>query len=453
MVWWREIAFNLHQTFLTGTHMHRHRPIFGFTLLMMFTGLALGTALTAQDFVRPRPLAKGVLKKIPIDLNARDTFSLPMPLPDLKATAFKPKTISNEDTLFGQSRRVIMFRENVWQYEFSFTGLRQARLKIPKIDGRIVEKNVWYMVYRIRDTGKTMTFEEVKKNPEFDHMINSLQRDKAVPADKKKFLPRFTLEGWVVSNAVNRTEANKYSKVAYRDEIDPVVLAQIQRREDKNQKLLDTHQMSKAKIPFAKNDADPGVWGVAIWEDVNPRIDYVSVYVKGLTNAFRLGQDVKGDSKLKTLQLNFYRPGDTVGQAEDWVDFGIPLVDNPVEQATICKRYHLPGPVIRGYFANQVAKRNVLVLESDAKVNLNDFKSTLTPTLDQGKLPTEIADAFAEAGIDASGATLTTVAQGKRWTFKLGNDEYVLALEPQFWESDFGGIRFIKSLDHIWIYR
>lgn len=433
--------------------MHRHKPGIGFVILLMFTSVSLGTVLCAQDFVRPKPLAKGVLKKIPNDMNPRDMFSLPMPLPDLKAAKFAPKTISNDQTLFGQSRRVIMFRDNVWQYEFSFTGLRQAKLKIPRSDGRAVEKNVWYLVYQVRDMGKTMTFEQVKQNPDFDHMINDLRQDKPIAPEKKKFLPRFTLEGWVVSNAANRTEANKYSKVSYRDEIDPAVLAQIQQREDKNQKLLDTHQMSKVKIPLAKTEADPGVWGVAIWEDVDPRIDYVSVYVKGLTNAFRLGKDIKGDTRLKTLQLNFYRPGDTVGEDDDYVDFGIPLVDNPVEQANICKRYNLPGPIIRGYLVNKVAKRNVLVVEADSKVNLDDFKSTLTPTLDQGRLPTEIGDAFAEAGIDAANAALTTVSQGKRWTFKQGNDEYILALEPQFWESDFGGIRFIKSLDHIWIYR
>ena len=87
-------------------------------------------------------------------------------------------------------------------------------------------------------------------------------------------------------------------------------------------------------------------------------------------------------------------------------------------------------------------------------MNLKDFQSALAPTLDQGKLPEEIGAAFAESGITVDkGVALTTVTAGKRWTFQEGDDEYILTLEPQFWESDFGGIRFIKSLDHIWIYR
>ncbi len=402
----------------------------------------------------PRPLAPGVLKLIPIDLNPRDMFSIPRPLPGLTANSFTPKSIPKQQTLYGQSQRVMLLRENVWQYEFAFTGLRQANLKIPTADGQVIDRNVWYLVYRIRDTGKTMTFEQVKLNPEFDHIKNELRRDKPVAADAKKFLPRFSLEGWVVSDADKRAGKDKYHKVTYRDEIEPAILAQIQRREDKFQRLLDGHQMSQAKIPAANSATDPGLWGVAIWTDVDPRIDYVSVYVKGLTNAFRLGRTFDDPSKLKTLQLNFWRAGDMVEEDDDVVDFGIPLVDDAAEQSTICRRYDLPGPIIRGYHVNQVAKRNVLVMEADAEVSLDDFQSALTPTLDQGKLPAEITQAFAQSGLQIDkGAALTTIIKGKRWSFKDGDSEYILALEPQFWEPDFGAIRFIKSLDYIWIYR
>ena len=403
---------------------------------------------------KPKKLAPGVLKQIPIDLNPRDMFSIQRPLPGLKANPFTPKSIPKQQTLYGQSRRVMLLRDNVWQYEFAFTGLRQAKLKMPLADGRLVNRNVWYLVYRIRDTGKTMTFEQVKLKPEFDHIKNELRRDQTVEADLKKFLPRFTLEGWVASDQFNRSRKDRYRKVAYRDEIAPAILAQIRRREDRNQRLLDGHQMSEAKIPVANNNSDPGLWGVAIWTGVDPRIDYVSVYVKGLTNAYRLGSDFDDPTRIKTLQLNFWRPGDLVQEDDDEVDFGIPLVDNPAEQATICRRYDLPGPVLRGYHVNKVAKRNVLVMEADADVSLDDFQSRLTPTLDQGKLPKQIVGAFAKSGIKLAGGTpLTTIIKGKRWSFKDGQSEYILALEPQFWESDFGAIRFIKSLDYIWIYR
>ena len=428
--------------------MQRHRALIGLAIWVIFFS-TLTASVNAQNAGKPRPLAKGVLKTIETDLNPRDMFSLPMPLPRLNAHEYDPKTVSVDDTLHGQTRRVIMFRDNVWQYEFAFSGLRQAKLKVPNSSGGLSNRNVWYMIYRIRDTGKTMTFEQVKQNPEFEHLENDLKLDQPLPSEEKKFLPRFSLEGWVPN-----AKGNGYQKVVYRDQICPVVLEQIRQREDANQVLLDTHQMSTAKIPVAKNESDPGVWGVAIWKDVDPRIDFVSVFVKGLTNAFRLGRSLDDPSKLKTLQLNFWRPGDSVAQQDDRIDFGIPLMDDPRQQALVCERYDLPGPLIRVYHVNEIAKRNVLVVEADAQVDLKTFDSALTPDLDQGKLPVEIAQAFADAGLTINkDASLKTIIEGSKWALKNGQDEYILALEPQFWEPDFVGIRFIKSLDHLWIYR
>jgi hypothetical protein len=96
----------------------------------------------------------------------------------------------------------------------------------------------------------------------------------------------------------------------------------------------------------------------------------------------------------------------------------------------------------------------VLVLEADAKVSLKDFRSALTPVLDQGQLPPSISKAFADSGISINkNPALQTLVEGKRWTFTEGEEKYILAYEPQFWERDQQGIRFIKSLDHFWIYR
>jgi hypothetical protein len=414
---------------------------------MSLVAFASLTNYTDAQTDAPRPLAKGVLKTVPENLDPRDMFSLPMAMPDLNATKFDPNTIAQKKTLFGQSRSVVMFRNNVWQYEFSFTGLRQAKLRIPTGNGKAATRNYWYMVYRIRDTGQTMTINDVKQNPKFDHITKEIDFDKSIASQEKKFLPRFTLEGWVPVN-------KGYQKVSYRDTISPIALEQIRQKEDPNQVLFDSHQMSQAKIPAAKNDTDRGVWGVAIWENVDPRIDFVSVFVQGLTNAFRLSDPVSAPSKLKTLQLNFWRPGDSVNETSDFVKFGIPLIDDPAMQALVTKRYNLPGPILRGYFKNEEAKRDVLVTETDAQINLKDFNSAIAPSLDQGKMPPSILKSFENAGIVLDANTpLTTLIPGKKWSFKQGKDDYTLVLEPQFWEKDFDGIRFIKSLDNMWIYR
>ena len=129
--------------------------------------MLLVSAANAQE---SRPLAPGVLKTIPGDLDPRDSYSLPMPLPKLEAADYDPVFVPKKDTLYGQSRRVIMFRD-VWEYEFSFLGLRQAELLVPNEETGLAERqNVWYLIYRIRNLGKTLTYEQVKQSPDFDHI-------------------------------------------------------------------------------------------------------------------------------------------------------------------------------------------------------------------------------------------------------------------------------------------
>jgi len=110
-------------------------------------------------------------------------------MPELVTKAYQPKLRSTKETLHGLAQRVVFFRD-VWEYEFAFTGLRQARL------GRNggTSDTVWYMVYRVRNLGKSLSFEDVKKNPGFDHLTKDLRKDQSTV--EKNFLPRLTLEGW-----------------------------------------------------------------------------------------------------------------------------------------------------------------------------------------------------------------------------------------------------------------
>ena len=401
-----------------------------------------------------KELAPGVLKVVPPKLNVRDSYSLPMELPGVQATPFDGNFIARKQTLHGQTRAIVFFRD-IWQYEFAFTGLRQIRLNVRQSDGSMQSKNFWYLVYRLRDTGANLTYEQVKDDPRFEHMKYELRPNAGVRPKPNEFLPRFSLEGWV------KDDDGGYHRVVNRDQLLPDAAKQIQFLEDPGRPLLDTLQMMKATVPVAKSPADPGIWGIAVWTDVDPKIDYLSVYVNGITNAYRLARQPSGEIAVrkKTLQLNFWRPGDSVQEDRDQVDFGIPLVDDPKEQIEITKRYQLPGPVIRGYLKSEKANQNVLLVELDAEVNLKDFQSALTPELDQGKLPEKIATAFADAGVSIpEGTAIVTDIRGSKWTFTLdsGGDQpetYILRLQPQFWERSFEGIRFIKSLDYLWIYR
>lgn len=431
--------------------MHRLWPSFVFSVLICYVFVTASDAQTRQI----KPLATGVLKKIPSDLDPRDSFSLPMRLPGMQVDTYDPKFLPKSETLYELTRRVIMFRD-VWEYEFSFVGeLRQARLQVPNLKtGQTQPKNVWYLLYRIRDLGSTLTYDQVKQNPDFDHIMFDLKRNETIAADKKFFLPQFVLEGSIIKSG-----SEGYQKVSVNDTVSPMVLRQIQRLEDPNMTLLDPITMSQTNIPLAKNDSDGGVWGVAVFENVDPRIDYVSVFVNGLTNAYRINPDPNQPHAKKTLQLNFWRPGDIVAEESDSIDYGIPLVDDPAKQVLIAERYNLPGPLIRGYVVNKdAANLKVLVVETDAKIDLKTFRSELTPTLDTGTLPQPVAQAFSDADVPVTGQTqVKTIVAGQRWEFTEGGNQYVLSLEPQFWEriedKNDVKIRFIKSLDHLWIYR
>jgi hypothetical protein len=88
------------------------------------------------------------------------------------------------------------------------------------------------------------------------------------------------------------------------------------------------------------------------WEDIDPRLTYFSVYIKGLTNAYKpvdlvdaykagdppgTGRDILS----KTLQLNFWRPGDTVNEVEDEVRYGVPYDADAQRQSEILRAFGL----------------------------------------------------------------------------------------------------------------
>lgn len=429
--------------------MHRHSISLICSLVALFTAGMLGVTKQAHSQGQPRPFAKGVLKTIPINLNPRDTHSLPVRLTGVDSKPWQPNTFAADKTLEGRAQQVTLYRDPVWEYEFSFLPLRQETVNIPNQSGELKNTNVWYMVFRVRNTGASMSYKDVKQGEGSDRIVKKLQLNSPVDPDEIQFIPRFLLDGWV-ENEVD----GKYQRVAYPSMIDPIAVAQIQDIEDPNQKLLDLHQLSSAGIPMAKTDADPGIWAVAIWENVNPDIDYVSVKVSGLSNAMRMTDPKTRETVGKTLQLNFWRPGDSVGQRRDAVSYGIPLVDDPQEQIRITRFYDLPGPQIRLYEVNETAKRELLLGEIPGGVDLKTFRSGLTDELDAGTLPASLLESVAKSGLAIpAGSALKTLIPGTKWTFKAQEKRYVVKLEPQYWEPDFGKIRFIKTLDYLWIYR
>ena len=140
----------------------------------------------------------------------------------------------------------------------------------------------------------------------------------------------------------------------YLDRVIPAALGPIQRREmpGSNVKLYNSVQITQQRVYLSDARFDRGVWGVVTWQDVDPRIDYLSIFIQGLTNAFKFEDDPaaykQGDPPgtgrkfwSKTLQMNFWRPGDTDFETEEEIRFGVPVDTDPATQRRLIKMYGL----------------------------------------------------------------------------------------------------------------
>ncbi len=295
---------------------------------------ALGvSSAVAQTF----HFAPGVLTVIPPDPQFEETYSGPMELVDivkgLPQLDWKPNYMAKSRTIYERAK-VAVLRRTIWNLEFAFKPLRMIEVDVPQPSGKMQRKRIWYMVYRVRYTGN-----DLKPDPTKDKFGRTTYNVEEVSHEDRFFFPQFILES---------LDFNK----AYQDRIIPAAKRPIELRELHGKRLLNTVEISQAPIPLSSPDAPQDVWGVVTWEDIDPRIDFFSIYIKGLTNAYKpvnLPNAVKpGDPPgtgvqilAKTLRLNFWRPGDTLYEHEGEIYFGVPLETDPKIQAQILSKFGL----------------------------------------------------------------------------------------------------------------
>lgn len=270
----------------------------------------------------PRQLAPGVLTAIPPSFAPEDTVSTHdvLEIRADPALQWNPAFLAATETLFGMADNV-KFRRDIYCLEFAFKPLRMIEIDEPLAAGGTEHKLVWYLVYQVRNTG------QVLKPVAGDDGVYIAKMDKGGPI---QFLPQFVLE-----SQDRQANGERVSK-AYLDRVIPTAVAAISQRETPGRMLLNSVQMAEQPIPVSADRIDRNVWGVATWTDVDPRIDFFSVYVGGLTNAYRWTDNPAayhpGDSPgrgrrftHKMLQLNFWRPGDELAPNEREFRYGVPL--------------------------------------------------------------------------------------------------------------------------------
>ena len=284
----------------------------------------------------PRVLAPGVLTVVPPSQENEETFSGPRPLTEivngLPGLDWTPNYTAKSETLLEKSR-VVVFRRPVWNLEFAFKPMRLIQADVIQPTGKMQRKLIWYIVYRITNRGHALR--PKGSEDQWGHVTYDSER---VNYQTRRFFPQLVLA------------SHEYGK-EYLDR--PTLLTaqrMIQRRESPGVKLHNSVEITKVPIPLSDERTQRSVWGVAMWEDVDPRIDFFSVYVDGLTNAFLFNDqeaalkagDPPGTGRTyvhKNLQLNFWRPGDTVMEHEREIRFGIPADSNPGRQKEFLDKY------------------------------------------------------------------------------------------------------------------
>lgn len=282
--------------------------------LLAMAVCAAGTVRGADAEGPFRALAPGVEVTIPPNPQEEETVSkqniveILEGIPGLEwSPQFTPESRTLREMATGTE-----FRREIWCLEFTFKPVRMIWVDVPQASGKMQRKLIWYMIYHVKNTGGNL---KPVRQQDGTFVIQPASRE-------IRFFPTFVLE------------SHEYNK-AYLDRVIPVAVRAIQQKEDPNRTLLDSVAIGSKLVPVSTDLVDKSVWGVATWEDVDPRIDFFSVFVEGLTNAYRWtdrpGAFKPGDPpttgremEQKNLMLNFWRPGDRYREDERIIQYGIP---------------------------------------------------------------------------------------------------------------------------------
>src|SRR5262245_2848641 len=325
--------------------------------------LMLGAQIPAlaQQAVPQRQFAPGVVTTIPPKPESEEMFSGPRPLVELPLSIpgleYDPKLSPKTSTIFERAKEATL-RRTIWNLEFSFKPMRMLYVDVPQPSHRMQRQLVWYMVYRVRNLGQHIMPlgepEQVKlESGEVGRVHITYKRGTTNEVEMfgrkstdLRFFPHFVLRSL------------EYDK-EYLDRVIPAAMAPIKAREfpgRPQQVLYDSQTISEVPIKLSTDKEDNSVWGLVTWSDVDPRTDYFAVYVQGLTNAYRF-EDPAGAFKSgdppgtgrqltkKTLQLNFWRAGDTIDPNEEEIRYGFRVDADADEQAKILAAYGLVKPL------------------------------------------------------------------------------------------------------------
>ena len=334
-------------------------------ILPLLLFLSFGAALSGQEMppglivVRPDIDYESVANRADLTELLAELAELPRRFPELQnEVRFRPDVWATD----------IRHVRDVWCLQFAFKKVRIVDVDVPNDSGHFDRKKVWYLVYNVKNLGPAELDErrinsilgsEVPEGSEINlpvpRDITSLDIPRSelleirrqmgffAPRPGKpepiQFVPNFvlathrlTLDLVPVENP--ETGEIKWNPetaaVAYTDSFIPLALVKIKERE--RMAHLET------TVSIAEKTLAPGedLWGVAMWTDVDPRINEFSIFVSGLTNAYhwanRVGEDGEfvnsgkiGEGRIvlrRVLRTDWLRVGDARTLNESQIHFG-----------------------------------------------------------------------------------------------------------------------------------
>ena len=283
----------------------------------------IGCAGLAFVFANDRPSTKS-LTVISPDQSV-DDVSQKANLHELaqgRGGAWDPSHAPSHETLVGLASDR-QFLRDVWCLEFSYRPPRTIEVDVPGENLEIQKERVWYLLYRVRNIA-------VDENADVASGLGGSTRQVVFEKDEEgnddltrpttkfvnqsiHFEPHFVFE---THEALSRDEG----LLEHQDHLDRLVslaIVPISRREKIHPDML--HD----SVSISERPIQPGEerWGVAIWQDIDPRIDFFTVFIYGLTNSIRWRHDAEFETdlehapeyerrELECLRLDFYHPGD-----------------------------------------------------------------------------------------------------------------------------------------------
>jgi hypothetical protein len=198
----------------------------------------------------------------------------PDPIPEVKLLPDLPtipiqRGVSKFNVTMVDASLLPRDKEGIWVLDFAFKPLRLLTID----EAGKGRRPVHYLYYRvINHTGQP-----------------------------RQFVPQFTLV----------TDSGK----RYEEAVIPKAVNMIKAREDYLVSLLGAVDIAGVIPPSTKEGVDDAVFGVAIWDAVDPKADRMTIYVRGLSDGYKEITDDSGKPpvvKYKTLCIDLIRRGDHI---------------------------------------------------------------------------------------------------------------------------------------------